>query len=483
MTTRYRRTTIAVAIAGLASALGTGHAFGAAFALAEQNVMGLGNAFAGSGATAEDANTVWYNPAGLARLNFTQFETAVHLIKPSAKFQNANSQAATGQPLGGTGGDAGDLAAVPNLYASMAINPEWHVGIGINAPFGLKTEYDNGWLGRYQALKSEVKTINVNPAVGFRATKDLWFGAGANYQRIQATLTNAVNYTGALAQGYQQLAAAGQIPASAIPSLVGATAGLDSKAEITGDDAAWGWNVGAMYSINGDANNDNGAARIGFAYRSKIKYNVVGSVTFTNPTPPTLTGALAPFNAAVTGVSNSINQTRLTNGGVALSLEMPDMASLSYYQRLNDQWDVLADVTWTGWSSIPELRIVRTSGSVLSVLPENFKDTWRFSAGVNYSPTEKVVLRAGVAFDQTPVNNTDRGPRLPDGDRTWLSVGGRFKLSPSTNIDVGAAYVWVRDPSINTSGNPPSVAGNGLINGQYNNNVTIVSAQVNYRFR
>ena len=144
---------------------------------------------------------------------------------------------------------------------------------------------------------------------------------------------------------------------------------------------------------------------------------------------------------------------------------------------------MLGDVTWTGWSSIPQLRIVRTNGSVLSVLPENFKDTWRFSGGVNYSPTEKIVLRAGVAFDQTPVNNTDRGPRLPDGDRTWLSVGGRFKLSPSTNIDVGAAYVWVRDPSINTSGNPPSVAGNGLINGQYNNNVTIVSAQVNYRFR
>ena len=330
MTTRFRRTRIAAAIAGFASALGAGHALGAAFALAEQNVMGLGNAFAGAGATAEDANTVWFNPAGLARLNFTQFETAVHLIKPSAKFQNVGSQAALGQPLGGNGGDAGDLAVVPNLYASMAINPDWHVGIGINAPFGLKTEYDNGWLGRYQALKSELKTININPAVSYKATNDLWFGAGVNYQRLQATLTNAVNYTGALAQGYGQLAAAGQIPASAVPLLIGATAGLDSKAEITGDDSAWGWNVGVMYSMNGDANNDNGAARIGLSYRSKIKYNVVGSVNFTNPTVPTLTGALAPFNPAVAAVSNSINQTRLNNGGVALDLNLPDMASLAY---------------------------------------------------------------------------------------------------------------------------------------------------------
>ena len=120
---------------------------------------------------------------------------------------------------------------------------------------------------------------------------------------------------------------------------------------------------------------------------------------------------------------------------------------------------------------------------MLSVLPENFKDTWRLSAGVNYSPTEKIVLRAGVAFDQTPVNDTDRGARLPDGDRTWLTVGGRFKLSPATNIDVGAAYIWIKDPSINNSGNPASVAGNGLINGHYNSNVMILSAQANYRFR
>ena len=105
----------------------------------------------------------------------------------------------------------------PTSIASMAINDEWHVGIGINAPFGLKTEYDDGWLGRYQALKSDIKTINVNPAVGWRATKDFWLGAGASYQQFKATLTNNVNYTAALAQGYGQAAAAGLIPASSDP--------------------------------------------------------------------------------------------------------------------------------------------------------------------------------------------------------------------------------------------------------------------------
>ena len=315
MTAPFSRTRIAIALTGLALTLGAGQASGAAFALAEQNVMGLGNAFAGAAATAEDANTVWFNPAGLARLNLPQVEAAVHFITPSAKFHDEGSKAALGQPLGGNGGDAGGTAIVPNMYGSMAINDEWHLGLGVNAPFGLKTEYDNGWLGRYQALKSEVKTININPAVGWRATKDFWVGAGADYQQFKATLTNNVNYTAALAQGYGQAAAAGVIPASSVPALIGATSGLDSFVSTKGDDWSWGWNVGAMYSIGGDANNDNGAARIGLSYRSKIKFNVVGNVNITNPTVPTLTGALAPFNPVVQGLSSQINQSRLYNGG------------------------------------------------------------------------------------------------------------------------------------------------------------------------
>ena len=114
----FRRTAVAAAVSGIVLAsftLGAGQAYGSAFALAEQNVMGLGNAFAGAAATAEDANTVWHNPAGLARLNLPQVETAVHVVIPSAKFQNANSQAAALQPLGGTGGDAGGAAVIPNM--------------------------------------------------------------------------------------------------------------------------------------------------------------------------------------------------------------------------------------------------------------------------------------------------------------------------------------------------------------------------------
>ncbi|HET7097996.1 MAG TPA: outer membrane protein transport protein, partial [Casimicrobiaceae bacterium] len=263
MTTPYQRTRIATAVTGIVLALSAGHASGAAFALAEQAVMGLGNAFAGAAATAEDSNTVWFNPAGIARLYFPQVEAAMHVVTPSAKFNNQNSLPALGQQLGGTGGDAGSTAVVPNVYGTLPINDEWHVGIGVNVPFGLKTEYDDGWLGRFQALKSEIRTVNINPAIGWRATKDLWFGAGVSYQYLKATLTQNVNYTGALAQGYGQAAAAGVIPPESVLPLIGATSGLQSFLSQSADDYSWGWNVGAMYSFNGDANNDPGASRIG----------------------------------------------------------------------------------------------------------------------------------------------------------------------------------------------------------------------------
>ena len=241
--------------------------------------------------------------------------------------------------------------------------------------------------------------------------------------------------------------------------MIGATSGLDSFTKITGDDYAWGWNVGLMYSFNGDANLDNGAGRIGLAYRSKMKYDVVGSVAFTNPAVPTLTGSLAPFNPVVAGVSNTINQTRLYSGGVKLDVTMPDTASLSYYQKLNDKWDILGDITWTGWSSIQELRILRSDGSLLTVLPENFKDTWRFAAGVNYQYSDKVVLRAGVAYDQSPVNDTDRSARLPDNDRTWLTwapgtSGRRMSTSTSPRCTSGSRTVRSTTPAIRPASPP-----------------------------
>ncbi|TMG81518.1 MAG: transporter, partial [Betaproteobacteria bacterium] len=150
----FRRTRLAAGVGAALLSLSAGHALGAAFALQEQNASGLGHAYAGGAAAAEDVSTIFYNPAGLVRLQTMQAVVAGNVICPSAKFHDNGSQAAAFQPLGGTGGDAGSCAVVPNLYLGIPFTDKWSFGIGVNVPFGLKTEYDSDWLGRFQAVKS-----------------------------------------------------------------------------------------------------------------------------------------------------------------------------------------------------------------------------------------------------------------------------------------------------------------------------------------
>jgi long-chain fatty acid transport protein len=463
------RTRVAAAVAAIVMAAWGTQAQGAGFALQENAGSGTGNAFAGGAASAEDASTVWSNPAGMSRLASPQVAAAVHFITPSFKFKDDGSQHAAFQPLGGTGGDAGSLNVVPNLYVTVPINPQWSFGVGINAPFGLVTEYDDNWLGRFQAVKSDIKTINVNPAVSWRVAPNFSVGAGVSWQRVDAELTQRINYSAALGVAAGQAAAAGLIPATLVPTIVGATPGLESKAKVEGDDSAWGWNIGFLWDVTPQT-------RIGGQYRSSIKYDVGANVSFEHPAVPPLPSGLAPVVALLAAGVNA----NLANGGVTAHIELPDSANLSVFHRLDDRWDLMADLQFTHWSTFDELRFVRTTGELLSNTPENFKDAWRFSVGATYHYNDAWSFRGGLAYDQSPVRNEFRTPRLPDSDRYWIAVGAQYRFNRNLALDGAFAYLPVNSPDINQ--NAGSTAANGLINGHYDVNVTIFSLQLTYTF-
>jgi long-chain fatty acid transport protein len=465
---RFSRTRVATAIAGIGCALAGSQALGAGFALQEQNASGLGHAYAGGAAAAEDVSTIFFNPAGLVRLRSTEVVVAANAICPSVKFHDSGSQPAAFQPLGGNGGDGGSCAGVPNLYVGIPFTDKWSFGVGVNVPFGLETEYDSDWLGRFQAIKSKLETVNVNPVLSWEPTPHLTVGGGVSWQHLKAELSNRVNFAAAFAQGVGGAVAAGQIPASAAPILIGSAAGLETGAKVTGSDSGWGWNVGVLWQADD-------RTRYGAAYRSKIKYDVRGSVNFENPSAlATLPPTLAPVGAAVLGGVSAA----LASGDVNLSIEMPDTANVSIFHQFNNKWDLMADIQYTGWSSIQQLQIVRSTGAVLSTTPENFRDTWRLSAGANYRYSDALTLRGGLAFDQSPVRDADRTPRLPDNDRTWIAAGAQYKVSPAIAVDFAWAYIFVRDSSMNQ--NAGSTAANGLINGSFRNNVNIVGLQLTY---
>jgi long-chain fatty acid transport protein len=450
----------------VASGLAAASASAAGFALLEQSGSGLGRAFAGTASTAEDASAIFYNPAAMALLKEAQLSAVASGINLHSQFSDRGSQAALGQPPGGSGGNAGDLGIVPAAYAAAPLSDQLVIGIGINAPFGLKTDYDRDWLGRFQALKSEIKTYNFNPSLAYRCNERFVIGVGADYQRLLAELGSAVNYTAAIGQGVQQLALAGLIPAAAVPGLIGANAGLAGRTRVRGDDAVWGFNVGLLFDLTP-------GTRLGLAYRSKMKYDVGGSVRFEAPTATNPVGAGILSQAETPGGP-------LANGPVKLHIALPDSAVVSLSQKLNEAVDLSAEVAWTGWSSIQELRIIRPSGAVLSLTPETWRDTWRYALGLVYAVDPQWKVRTGIAYDRTPVPDATRTPRLPDTSRKWVAIGGGWSPLPAVTVDAGYAHLFARDVPLNQSeGNPPAY---GLIFGEQASRIDIFSLQATVKF-
>ncbi len=396
--------------AGLAAAGCVSFAHAAGFALIEQNASGLGNAYAGAAAVAEDASTIFFNPAGLTRLDGMQLVVAGHLIQPSAEFSGTFSL-----PVGGgQGGDAGGVAFVPNLYFSMPLTPSVSVGVGVNAPFGLKTDYDAGWVGRFQALESEVKTLNINPTVAWKLSDQFSLGAGVSYQRIEATLSNNIS--------------------PLVPT---------SLMTVEGDDDGWTYNLGVLWTPSADT-------RVGLAYRSEVDHTLEGTLT-----------------------ANAV----LPSGAVTADVTLPSTVSLSLFQRLSPSLDLLADVTWTDWSTFDQLAIVYTSLPVpLPPTPENWEDNWRYSLGLTWHANSTWSWRGGVAYDETPVVDAFRTARIPDESRTWLAVGGQYRIDKQNVIDFGYAHLFVKDASINHTTTA------GTLTGEYENYVNILSAQYTRTF-
>jgi hypothetical protein len=191
-----KKNVLALSVASALSFVAAEQARAAGFALYEQGISGMGNAYAGAAAVAEDATTVWWNPAGMARLpKGMHVAVGGAAIAPSWKFSNNGSTIATASnpTKTGTGGDAGDVTFVPSAFFAMDLNPKWNFGVGVSVPFGLKTEYDADWIGRFQGIKSEVQTVNVNPAVSYKFSDAVSVGFGVNYQQGKIDILTGVN--------------------------------------------------------------------------------------------------------------------------------------------------------------------------------------------------------------------------------------------------------------------------------------------------
>lgn len=407
----------------LVGSMTTTGAIAAGFALQNQNGAGTGYAYAGAAAVAQDASTIYFNPAGMTYLApGHHISGAGSLLARSLKFKDGGSDPLLVYPLGDNGGQGGGWAVVPAVYWSMAITPAIRVGLGISPTFGNATEWSNTFVGRYQGVHSEISTINANPSIAWRVNDMISLGAGLNVVRFDADLRSMTPVT------------------SMLPARV------DAQTRVKGDDIGFGYNLGAMFQLTP-------ATRIGLTYRSTIDLKVKG-------------------NAEIPG--NKIP--------AFVSVELPNTVSAAVSHMVNDRLQLLGDFTWMGWSNIPALSVQsRATESVLSLEPLGFKDTYRVGVGTQYQYSDTLRLRAGFAWDQSPTQKAaDRTVRLPDSDRFWLAMGVNQKIGKKTSIDLGYAHIFFDKAEIDRpTNNNPALQ---IVRGSFNTSVHILSVQLNHQF-
>ena len=422
--------------------MANGNAAGAGIAIMEQSPRWLGAANAGGAAAADDAATVYFNPAGLTRLPGRQASAGINLLLPSAHFRNEGSTNLTGQPLsGGEGGDPGSSAVVPNLYYSHRVNDRVTLGIGLYSPFGLSTEYDSTWVGRYYAVNSELTTLNINPAIACRITDKLSLGTGISAQYLKTELSNAIDF-GTI---FAALGAPGAAPQQ-----------NDGFVTFKGDSWSWGYSVGGLYEFTE-------STRAGIVYRSRIDHTLTGSADFSAVPSPNPTG-------------------RFLDTTVRADVTLPDSISVSLWHNFSREIAAMADITWTNWSTIDELRI-RFGNPVESdaVTTVKWRDTFRYSVGAVYMP-EPWSFRAGVAYDESPVpDSSHRTPRVPDSDRIWIAFGIGYRMSGSITMDAAYVHLFVKDAEIRKTATGEDRL-LGALSGSYAGSVDIVGIGISWNF-
>lgn len=443
-------TSIATAVLfGVCSISSPRFCLAAGYELAEQSGEGVGRAMAGAQTGFGDGSEVVLNPAAMTELEGYTTSFSGHIIVPSADFHNEGSSYIPqlgGQTVLGDDDDGGRTSFVPNIYGVKNFENGLAVGFGITTPFGLSTKYNDSWVGRYQALKSDLYTIDLSPAVAYAPTKWISFGANLNVIYADAELTNAVDFgtIGVSALGLPTASRLGLLPQQA-----------DGRAKVTGDDWSVGFGAGVLVKPID-------SLKIGLTYRSEVRENLSGDAEFTVPT-----------NAQVLTSSG-----QFVNTGATARVTFPDAINLGGAYDITPEWTWYGNAGWTRWSRFHELRVEFDSAQADSVQDENWDNTWRLGTGTSYQLSKALRLNAGFMWDQSPISDAQhRTPRIPDNDRYWLAGGVSYALNDSLSLAASYAHLFVRDA------NTDIVASTGSrLTGSWDLGVEIVSLAVVGRF-
>lgn len=429
MKTNKTLLTLAVA-ASLASVPTLSHAAG--FQLAEYSATGLGRAYAGEAAMADNASAQWRNPAMLTYLNGTQVSTGAIYVNPNVDvhgdvtFNNSTTRVESN--------DYANDAVIPNFYLSHQINEKLVAGLALGTNYGMETELGSNFAASHFGDEAMVKTMEANANLGYHLTEAVSIGGGVRY---------------VIGEGHFGAKSPKQTEALGLPQ------GTTLK-YMEGDDTAWGWQAGAAWQINP-------SNRIGLTYKSKVDLKLTGTA-----------------NMYVTDYKSVINDTGY------MSLTMPATAEIASFHQVTDKLALHSSINWTDWSSFEKLEAQLDKLKTVMVKEENWKDNYRFALGATYQLDSKLALRSGVAYDMGAVSDQNRTITIPETDRIWLSIGAGYDVTEQFTVDAGFTYIVAKDASIKESrgyesDNSAQKVG-GQFTGQTTGSVWLLGVQASYRF-
>ena len=380
---------VVLALAGVLSVPQTARAGG--IGLYEIATPDVGLASAGYAARADDASTLFKNPAGMSQLQGTQVQGGLQALYGSVSFTpNGNTSPTLGTD---DGGNAVGWLPGASLFVVAPIGEKFRVGLGTFSYFGLAEDYDDNWVGRYYVQDSALLGMTIMPSASYEVTD--WFSIGAGLNAMYGYLDTDI----------------------AVNNGIGADGQMSLK------DRTWGFgaNIGALFKAGEKT-------RIGVTYLSALELDFADTPSFTG-LGPVLGGILA------------------NPSGLNLGMTVPQSVMLSVHHQLNEQWALMADLGWQDWSQFGYVEAGVEAGGT-TTLNLQYQDTWHGAIGAQYRPTEKWRLSGGVAFDSSAVTSENRTVTLPMGQAWRFGLGAQYQVSESVNIGAACTFLWAGNMAV-----------------------------------
>lgn len=444
---------------------------------------GWGRAFGGGSLFKNDPSSAYNNPAAMAFVDQAVVQQTVDYARVKIKY-SGQAYDYTGQPVSNTavmpdgsfdpstavannndGGQGGFTAWLPTGFLVIPIGDRFAFGLSQVVPQGMRTTWNENSKFRDFAVDTKIETVGLTGSLSFKVRDDFSIGGGMIVQRSQ----------GFVSQNVDLFSAASVSPGlgnGAFPPGVG-TALMRVKV----DNISVGWFGGVVWK---PTDKDS----LGLNYHAKIKNKMTGKY---NVRADALNNGLMTddtiFGNGKTLVETAYPGLKLYPNGAHAStqLDIPATAAIDWVHQFDDRWTLGVSAMWTQWSSFKDLTL-KSQGSTIVAIPYNYRDAWMYSVGGDFRATDELTLRAGVAYDQTPTRNSTRDPRIPDGDRYFLSLGAGYDIKAVPGLTLDAAYSHQFVEKVNIKTQNVDRLGGGRLDGSAESSGDIVSLSATYKF-